>query len=51
MRRPQAQEYMRKLRREIALAETERRDASDLRKRFAALDRDRRTTGAFYRCP
>jgi hypothetical protein len=33
----------RRLRREIALAEIERRDASELRKRFAALDRDRRT--------
>jgi hypothetical protein len=33
----------RKLRREIALAEAERRDASDLRKRFAALDGDPKT--------
>jgi hypothetical protein len=34
----------RKLRRAIALAEVEKRDASELRKRFAALDRDRETT-------
>jgi hypothetical protein len=34
----------RKLRRAIALAEVEKRDASELRKRFAALDRDRQTT-------
>jgi hypothetical protein len=30
----------RKLRREIALAEAQRLDASELRKKFAALDRD-----------
>ncbi len=33
----------RKLRREIALAEAQRHDASELRKRFAALDRDPKT--------
>ena len=33
----------RKLRREIALAEIERKDAGELRKRFAALDRDPNT--------
>lgn len=33
----------RKLRREIALAEAERRDAAALRARFTALDRDPRT--------
>ena len=33
----------RRLRREIALAEIEKKDARDLRKRFAALDRDPRT--------
>ncbi len=33
----------RKLRREIALAEIERRDASELRKRFSRLDRDPET--------
>jgi septal ring factor EnvC (AmiA/AmiB activator) len=33
----------RRLRREIALAEAERRDASALRSRFAALDRDPKT--------
>lgn len=33
----------RKLRREIALAEAERRDASALRQRFSALDRDPKT--------
>jgi hypothetical protein len=33
----------RRLRREIVLAEIEHRDASDLRKRFAALDRDPKT--------
>jgi hypothetical protein len=33
----------RKLRREIVLAEAERRDASALRARFAALDRDPKT--------
>ena len=33
----------RKLRREIAIAEAERRDASALRQRFAALDRDPKT--------
>ena len=53
---PEAQEFMkitrqlepvqcekRKLRRQIALAEVEKRDATDLRKRFAALDRDAQT--------
>ncbi|HXM83957.1 MAG TPA: hypothetical protein VN929_18830 [Burkholderiales bacterium] len=34
----------RKLRREIALAEAERRDTKDLRARFAALDRDPKTS-------
>ena len=33
----------RRLRREIALAEIEKRDARELRKRFSALDRDPRT--------
>ena len=33
----------RKLRREIALAEAEQRDATALRKKFAALDRDPET--------
>lgn len=33
----------RKLRREIALAEVERKDARELRKRFTALDRDPKT--------
>ena len=33
----------RKLRREIALAEAERRDSSALRQRFSALDRDPKT--------
>lgn len=33
----------RKLRREIALAEVERRDTRELRRRFAALDRDAST--------
>ena len=33
----------RKLRREIALAEAERRDSSALRQRFSALDRDARS--------
>jgi hypothetical protein len=33
----------RKLRREIALAQAERRDSAELRARFAALDRDPRT--------
>jgi len=33
----------RKLRREIALAEAQRHDASELRKKFAALDRDPKT--------
>jgi hypothetical protein len=32
----------RKLRREIALADAERRDSSELRQRFSALDRDPR---------
>jgi hypothetical protein len=35
----------RKLRREIALAQAERRDSAELRARFAALDRDPRTAG------
>jgi hypothetical protein len=34
----------RKLRREIALAEAEQRDATPLKKRFAALDRDPKTS-------
>jgi hypothetical protein len=34
----------RKLRREIALAEAEQRDSKELRKRFAVLDRDPRTS-------
>jgi hypothetical protein len=33
----------RKLRREITLAEVEKKDARELRKRFSALDRDPRT--------
>jgi hypothetical protein len=33
----------RKLRREITLAEVEKRDARELRKRFAALDREPKT--------
>ncbi len=33
----------RRLRREIALAEAEKRDATDLRRRFAGLDRDPNT--------
>ena len=33
----------RKLRREITLAEVEKKDARELRKRFAALDRDPKT--------
>ena len=54
---PEAQEFMsiskqlesvqcekRKLRREIALAEAERRDTQELRKRFARIDRDPRTS-------
>jgi hypothetical protein len=53
---PQAREFMditarleplqcekRKLRREIALAEVEKKDTRELRKRFAALDRDPKT--------
>jgi hypothetical protein len=53
---PQAEEFMaisrqlepvqcqkRQLRREIALAEAERRDAKALRERFADIDRDART--------
>ena len=53
---PEAQEFMninhqleavqcekRKLRREIALAEIEKRDSTPLRKRFAALNRDAKT--------
>ena len=53
---PEAREFMeitaklepvqcekRKLRREITLAEVEKRDARELRKRFAALDRDPKT--------
>jgi len=53
---PEAQEFMkitqqlesmqcekRKLRRQIALAEVEKRDSKDLRKRFSALDRDQQT--------
>jgi hypothetical protein len=53
---PEAREFMditarlepvqcekRRLRREITLAEVERRDARELRKRFAALDRDPKT--------
>ena len=34
----------RRLRRQIALAEVEKRDAGELRKRFAALNRDPQTT-------
>jgi len=34
----------RKLRREIALAEAEQKDSKELRKRFAVLDRDPRTS-------
>ena len=34
----------RKLRREIALAEAEKKDSREPRKRFAALDRDSRTS-------
>lgn len=53
---PEAREFMeitakletvqcekRKLRREITLAEVEKKDARELRKRFAALDRDPKT--------
>lgn len=53
---PEAREFMeitakletvqcekRKLRREITLAEVEKKDARELRKRFAALDRDPNT--------
>lgn len=53
---PEAQEFMaitrqlepvqcekRRLRREITLAEVEKKDARELRKRFAALDRDPKT--------
>jgi hypothetical protein len=53
---PEAREFMaitaqlepvqcekRRLRREITLAEVERKDARELRKRFAALDRDPKT--------
>jgi hypothetical protein len=53
---PEAQEFMkitqqleavqcekRKLRRQIALAEVEKKDPQDLRKRFSALDRDPQT--------
>jgi hypothetical protein len=53
---PEAREFMditaklepvqcekRKLRREIALAEVEKRDARELRRRFAALDREPKT--------
>ena len=35
----------RKLRREITLTEVEKKDARDLRRRFAALDRDPKTAG------
>jgi hypothetical protein len=54
---PEAQEFMtiskqlepvqcekRKLRREIALAEAERRDAKELRDRFARINRDPKTS-------
>jgi hypothetical protein len=54
---PEAEEFMsitkeleplqcekRKLRREIALAEAEQKDSKELRRRFAALDRDPRTS-------
>jgi hypothetical protein len=53
---PEAQEFMkitqelesvqcekRKLRRQIAFAEVEKKDSQDLRRRFAALDRDAQT--------
>ena len=54
---PEAREFMeitgkletvqcekRRLRRQIALAEVEKRDSGELRKRFAALNRDPQTT-------